>query len=58
MATTNPMQRKAKNSFLLGVLLTMLVMGVIVGLLFLKIMNKQKMKGLQTKSKYMYYHKM
>jgi len=42
MATTNPMQRKAKNSFLLGVLLTMLVMGVIVGLLFLKIMNMQK----------------
>ena len=39
---TNPMQRKAKNSFLLGVLLTMLVMGVIVGLLFLKIMNMQK----------------
>lgn len=42
MATTNPMQRKAKNSFLLGVLLTMLVMGAIVGLLFLKIMNMQK----------------
>lgn len=42
MATTNPMQRKAKNSFLLGVLLTMIVMGVIVGLLFLKIMNMQK----------------
>lgn len=42
MATTNPMQRKAKNSFLLGVLSTMLVMGVIVGLLFLKIMNMQK----------------
>ena len=38
----NPMQRKAKNSFLLGVLLTMIVMGVIVGLLFLKIMNMQK----------------
>ena len=41
MATTNPMQRKAKNSFLLGVLLTMLVMGVIVGLLFLKIITQR-----------------
>lgn len=39
---TNPMQRKAKNSFLLGVLVTILIMGIIVVLLFIKLMNMQK----------------
>lgn len=30
---TNPMQRKARNSFLLGVLITLLITGLIIGLL-------------------------
>lgn len=39
---TNPMQRKAKNSFLLGVLITILIMGIIVVLLFMQLMNMRK----------------
>ena len=34
---TNPMQRQARNSFLLGMLLTLLIAGVIVVLLFMQI---------------------
>lgn len=38
---SNPMQRKSRNSFILGVLIAVLVMGVIVALLLLKIKNMQ-----------------
>ncbi len=39
---TNPMQRKARNSFLLGMLVMLLISGIIIALLFLQLMNKNK----------------
>lgn len=39
---TNPMQRKARNSFLLGMLVMLLISGVIIALLFMQLMNKIK----------------
>ena len=39
---TNPMQRKARISFLLGMLVMLLIAGVIIGLLFMQLMNKTK----------------
>ena len=39
---TNPMQRKARNSFLLGMLVMLLISGVIIALLFMQLMNKMK----------------
>lgn len=39
---TNPMQRKARNSFLLGMLVMLLIAGVVIGLLFVQLMNKTK----------------
>ena len=39
---TNPMQRKARNSFLLGMLVMLLISGVIIALLFIQLMNKMK----------------
>ena len=37
---TNPMQRKARNSFLLGMFITMLIAGVIIAFLFIQLKNK------------------
>ncbi len=39
---TNPMQRKARNSFLLGMLLMLVISGVIIALLFMQLINKNK----------------
>ena len=39
---TNPMQRKARNSFLLGMLVMLLIAGVIIALLLMQLMNKIK----------------
>lgn len=39
---TNPMQRKARNSFLLGMLVMLLIAGVVIALLFMQLMNKTK----------------
>ncbi len=39
---TNPMQRKARNSFLLGMLVMLLIAGIIIALLFMQLMNKTK----------------
>ena len=36
---TNPMQRKARNSFLLGVVITLLITGIIIAFLFLQLKN-------------------
>ena len=33
----NPMQRKARNSFLLGMILTLIITGVVIALLFLQL---------------------
>lgn len=37
---SNPMQRKSRNSFLLGVILTLLIAGIIIALLFLQLKQK------------------
>ena len=37
---TNPMQRKARNSFLLGMLVMLLISGIIIALLFMQLMSK------------------
>ena len=42
---SNPMQRKARNSFLLGMIVTLLIAGVIIALLFMQL--KQKTDELQ-----------
>ena len=39
---TNPMQRKARNSFLLGMLVMLLISGIVIALLFMQLMNKMK----------------
>ena len=39
---TNPMQRKARNSFLLGMLLMLLIASLVIGLLFMKLMEFNK----------------
>ena len=37
---SNPMQRKARNSFLLGMIITLLIAGVIIALLFVQLKQK------------------
>ena len=37
---SNPMQRKARNSFLLGMIVTLLIAGVIIALLFMQLKQK------------------
>jgi len=39
---TNPMQRKARNSFLLGMLVMLLISGIIIAVLFMQLMSKIK----------------
>ena len=39
---TNPMQRKARNAFLLGMLLTLLITGLIIAFLFMQLLNMKK----------------
>lgn len=43
---SNPMQRKSRNAFLLGVIITLLIAGVIIALLFLQL--KEKTEELNT----------
>ena len=48
---TNPMQRKARNSFLLGMLLTLVIAGAVIALLILQLKNyKEKEKEEQANS--------
>lgn len=35
----NPMQRKARNSFILGMFITLVITGIIIGLLVFKLIN-------------------
>ena len=52
---TNPMQRNSRNSFLLGMLVTLIVTGIIIAFLFLQLMNlKKKQKEETTSSKTVY----
>ena len=39
---TNPMQRKSRNAFLLGMLLMLIIAAIVVVLLYMKIQNQQK----------------
>lgn len=39
---TNPMQRKARNSFLLGMLVMLLISGIIIAILIMQLMSKIK----------------
>ena len=39
---TNPMQRKARNSFLLGMLVMLLIAGAVIALLFMQLMQQSK----------------
>ena len=48
---TNPMQRKARNSFLLGMLVTLVITGAIIALLFMQLMNKTKKEQEDIKSR-------
>lgn len=48
---TNPMQRKARNSFLLGMLVMLLIAGVIIGLLFMQLMNMTKKEQEEAKAR-------
>ena len=47
---TNPMQRKARNSFLLGMLVMVLISGVVIAFLFIQLMNKNKKEQEELKS--------
>lgn len=49
---TNPMQRKARNSFLLGMLLMLVISGAIIAVLVLQLMNKMKEEKLEMVSVY------
>ncbi len=39
---TNPMQRKARNSFLLGMLVMLLIAGIVIAFLIMQLMDKMK----------------
>ncbi len=39
---TNPMQRKARNSFLLGMLTMLIISGIIIAFLFIQLTNIKK----------------
>ena len=52
---SNPMQRQARNSFLLGMVVTLVIAGVIVGLLFMQIKKlNEKIKADQAATKSVY----
>ena len=57
---TNPMQRKARNSFILGMLVMLVICGVIIAFLFIQItnLNKKNKKINKQVLKFMFYHKM
>ena len=54
----NPMQRRSKNSFLLGVLITVILMGLVAFVLIMKINNlNNEMKSMKDKQKKVYVAK-
>ena len=52
---SNPMQRKSRNSFLLGVIITLLITGVIIALLFLMLKRKNEELNAEKEAKRMVY---
>lgn len=51
----NPMQRKARNSFLIGMLVTLLVTGIIIAILFIQLTNAKKEQKTESASKVKVY---
>ena len=39
---SNPMQRKARNSFLLGMLIATIILGCVIGILIFQMQKKKK----------------
>ena len=53
--TSNPMQRQARNSFLLGMLVAILIAGLIIAFLFIQLKNSQKeLKAVNASMKQVY----
>ena len=52
---SNPMQRKSRNSFLLGMVLTLLITGVIIALLFLQLKQKTEQLNAELNAKVIVY---
>ena len=52
---TNPMQRKARNSFLLGMLVMLLIAGIVIGLLIFLLMQERKARQEQEKIETLVY---
>lgn len=52
---TNPMQRKARNSFILGMLLMLVITGAIIALLFMQLSKKNKAEREAEKAKVSVY---
>lgn len=51
----NPMQRKANNSFLLGIVITLLITGTIIGFLIFQVMNlNEELQAEEAKKVYVY----
>ncbi len=48
---SNPMQRKARNSFLLGMLLMLIITGLIIAILFMQIKNYRDKEAKETAAK-------
>ena len=48
---SNPMQRKARNSFLLGMLLMLIITGIIIAILFMQIKNYRDKEAQETAAK-------
>ena len=42
---SNPMQRKARNSFLLGMVVMLLISGAVIALLLLQLINKSSVEN-------------
>ena len=47
---TNPMQRRSRNSFMLGMLLMFVISAVIIGFLAIQLLNKTKQESVEKKT--------
>ena len=52
---SNPIQRKARNSFLLGIIVTLIITGVVIALLFLQLKQKNDLLKTEQASKVVVY---
>ena len=51
----NPMQRKARNSFLLGMLLTLVIAGLVIALLVIQLKNYKDKEAEEQADQEQYY---